>query len=96
MIKLERESNPIDYPTYPYTFVDDSADLAAKIDEVDGLVTSFDGSDTSVHKKFFSKLVYLLGRINRCKATNANEKVTQSKLMVKILNLKSNLERKIK
>lgn len=96
LLKLEREATPIDYPAYPFSFADDTAALNAKIEEVEDILNDFDGEEISTRKKMFSKIAYLLGRINKCNASTAAEKATRSGIMVKILNLKSDLEHKIK
>lgn len=96
MLKLEREGNSVDYPDHPYTEQEDFTAIKAKITEVRGLIESFDGANQAIYKKIFSKYAYALGRINRVSPAETEDKAMKSKLLVEILNLRSDLDKKVK
>lgn len=96
LLKLEREGTAIDYPKYPFTFEEDSTALSDKIKEIKDCIADFDGSNQGVYKKIFSKYAFALNRVNLCSAVDAASKSIRSKLLVDIVNLKSDLEKKVK
>lgn len=97
LLRLEREGNPLDYPTYPFTFVQDSDALKVSITELRALANDFDGNNLSgAYYKLMTKLTFTLGRVNRSNPVTAEDKTARSKFVVEILNLKSDIEKKIR
>ncbi|KAJ8977802.1 hypothetical protein NQ317_000059 [Molorchus minor] len=96
LLKLEKDGSSIDYPSYPFSFDEDRAALFSKITEINALIQEFDGSHDATYKKIFSKYAYALGRVNRSKSSTDDEQKIRSKLIVDILGLKSDLEKKVK
>lgn len=96
LLRLEREGTSIDYPAYPFSFQQDSLALTNKIAEIKDLIQNFDGSCQAVYKKIFSKYAFALGRINRSIAHETEDKLIRSKLLVDIVNLKSDLDKKVR
>lgn len=96
LLKLERQATPIDYPEYPFDFEEDSDALKGKITDITDWLKDFDGSDTNLSKKIFSKIAHALGRVNRSVPENSTQKSEKSELIINILNVKAQLEKLIK
>ncbi|KAK4873547.1 hypothetical protein RN001_015576 [Aquatica leii] len=96
LLKLEREGQSLDYPSYPFTVEEDIRELQKKYSEMNKLLIGFDGADQNTYRKLLTKYAYALGRVNRLLPTTADEKSQKSKLLVEILNFKSDLDRKVK
>lgn len=96
LLKLESEGTPISYPAYPFEFEVDSTALRELITVINDLIQNFDGSSESSYKKIFSKYAFALGRVNRCTPLNEEQNAIKSNLLVDIINLKSDLDNKVK
>lgn len=93
--KLEKTGTSFIAPEYPYTAEQDKIAIETKIAEIQSLIEDFDGYSDSESRKIGCKLAFVLDRINRVKFTAANQP-NKNKLLLEILNLKSDYERKIK
>jgi hypothetical protein len=96
LLRLERESNPLVYPVHPYDTATDVTALNNKIRELQSLIDEFDGSTDTVHRKLLSKLAHALGRANRIKPSTPEERKSSSKIIVTLLNFKTDIETKVK
>ncbi|KAH0814758.1 hypothetical protein GEV33_008033 [Tenebrio molitor] len=96
LLRLERESNPLVYPVHPYDTATDVTALNNKIRELQSLIDEFDGSTDTVHRKLLSKLAHALGRPNRIKPSTPEERKSSSKIIVTLLNFKTDIETKVK
>ncbi|KAK4883385.1 hypothetical protein RN001_006704 [Aquatica leii] len=92
---LERKGQSLDYP-YPFTVEEDIRELQKKYSEMNKLLIGFDGADQNTYRELLTKYAYALGRVNRLLPVTADEKSQKSKLLVEILNFKSDLDRKVK
>lgn len=96
ILNLELEGSSVDYPTYPFTVQEDFTALRAKVTEIKGLIENFDGANQATYKKIFSKYACALGRVNHVTPVESEDKITKSKLLVEILNIRSDLDKKVK
>lgn len=97
LMRLEREGMPLDYPTYLFSFLQDSDALKVSITELRLLTNDFDGNNLSgAYHKLMTKLTFTLKRVNRSEPVTVEDKTARSKLVVEILNLKSDIEKKIR
>jgi hypothetical protein len=96
LLRLERESNPLVYLVHPYDTATDVIALNNKIRELQSLIDEFDGSTDTVHRKLLSKLAHALGRATRIKPSTPEERKSSSKIIVTLLNFKTDIETKVK
>ncbi|KAK4887072.1 hypothetical protein RN001_003343 [Aquatica leii] len=96
LLRLEREGQSLDYPAYPFKVAEDIKELNDKVSEMQALLHDFDGSNQNTHKKLLSKYAYALGRANRVVPDNESDKLQKSKVLVAILNFKSDLDKKVR
>jgi hypothetical protein len=89
LLRLEKSPTPLTYPDHPYTFEEDVTAVAQKLDEIGGLVESFEGVRDATYAKIISKIAHALGRVNKSRATEAAEESRKSRLIVSLLNLHS-------
>ncbi|KAK4886686.1 hypothetical protein RN001_002957 [Aquatica leii] len=59
-------------------------------------INGFDGADQNAYRKLLTKYAYALSRANRLLPTTEKEKSQKSKLLIVIVNFKSDLENKVK
>ncbi|KAK4877550.1 hypothetical protein RN001_010056 [Aquatica leii] len=96
LLRLEREGQSLDYPAYPFKVAEDIKELNDKVSEMQALLQDFDGSNQNTYKKLLSKYAYALGRANRVLPDNESDKLQKSKVLVAILNFKSDLDKKVR
>jgi hypothetical protein len=89
LVRLEKSPTPLIYPAHPYTFEEDATAVTQKLDEIRGLVESFEGVRDATYAKIISKIAHALGRVNKSRATEAVEEPRKSQLIVSLLNLHS-------
>jgi hypothetical protein len=68
LLRLEKSPTPLTYPDHPYTFEEDVTAVAQKLDEIGGLVESFEGVRDATYAKIISKIAHALGRVNKSRA----------------------------
>jgi hypothetical protein len=56
LLRLEKSSTPLTYPAHPYTFEEDATAVTQKLDEIRGLVESFEGVRDATYAKIISKI----------------------------------------
>nr|XP_022906017.1 uncharacterized protein LOC111417855 [Onthophagus taurus] len=89
---MEKDSS-FEWPTYPFTYEEDSKAVDDKINTLTPLVDDFTGSKASNnYKKLDSRLTHLLDRATRIKPTTKAEQDNKSKLISTIVSLISLLE----
>lgn len=96
LLKLER-SEKWEWPKHPFTFEDDAKYLEAKITEINTLIDSFVGDLVSVEfLKINCKLLHAIGCVNRSMPADDDQRVSQSKLLVTLVELSAKLDSKAK
>jgi hypothetical protein len=89
LLRLEKSPTPLTYPAHPYNFEEDATAVTQKLDEIRGLVESFEGVPDATYAKIVSNITHALGRANKSRATEAAEESRKSRLIVSLLNLLS-------
>ncbi|KAG5877256.1 hypothetical protein JTB14_002088 [Gonioctena quinquepunctata] len=92
LLKLEKAGTSLTFPSYPFTFDEDSVYIERKISEIEILVTDFSDSETSSSfSKIYSKLLHVFERTERSVSTKDEEYSKRSTFLIKLLDLKLNL-----
>ncbi|KAG5886426.1 hypothetical protein JTB14_009323 [Gonioctena quinquepunctata] len=92
LLKLEKAGTSLTFPSYPFTFDEDSVYIERKISEIEILVTDFSDSETSSSfSKIYSKLLHVFERTERSVSTKDEEHSKRSTFLIKLLELKLNL-----
>ncbi|KAG5865599.1 hypothetical protein JTB14_015089 [Gonioctena quinquepunctata] len=92
LLKLEKAGTSLTFPSYPFTFDEDSVYIDRKISEIEILVTDFSDSETSSSfSKIYSKLLHVFERTERSVSTKDEEHSKRSTFLIKLLELKLNL-----
>ncbi|KAG5862597.1 hypothetical protein JTB14_017174 [Gonioctena quinquepunctata] len=92
LLKLEKAGTSLTFPSYPFTFDEDSVYIERKISEIEILVTDFSDSETSSSfSKIYSKLLHVFERTERSVSTKDEEHSKRSTFLIKLLDLKLNL-----
>lgn len=79
-------------PPYPFTFAEDVEAVTARIATVTSAIESFSGDCKSTeYLKLTTTLAFLYGRVNRMPAAGPEEESRRSALLVKLINLSSQL-----
>lgn len=94
LLKLEKAGS-LDYPTYPFTFVQDQAYLERKSTDLKTLIGEFsDVENSGAFLKIKSKLIHCFRRAERAVPTGDDEKKIRSQLLLGFISLDSELRSK--
>lgn len=96
LLKLESEGSPVEYPPYSILFNVDHTQLLLLCDEIESLLEDFDGFSRTDSDKISAKINFALRRFNKSNPQSNEDNVLKSRVLIRILNLKSDFERKIK
>ena len=80
----------------PYDFVIDHKEILDSLENISKKIDSFSGNkEDSGYKLLSTRLWHLSGRINRLNTTSDEQRNIKKKVLIKLLNLESNLDEKV-